>query len=311
MLKNTIHRLLHLHLPVSSTHTSPHRLSPGACDCHVHVFDPARYPYAEERGYTPAAADVRDLRVHLARSGMERVVLVQPSCYGLRNDAMLHALGQLGGEAVRGVAVVDPDRVDEPALHELHRAGVRGVRLNLSVQAQVDLHQTGKLLERAAARLAARRWHLQVHASPPVLAALQPVLARLPVRVVLDHFGGTAASSRVTLALLEQPHVWLKLSAPYRASGREDHEDLRPLVEQCVAMAPDRLLWGSDWPHTGGAGARSADPDAIEPFRKTDAVASLAQLDSWLPDDTMRRRILVDNPAVLYDFQPSEPPHTP
>ncbi|MES2186058.1 MAG: amidohydrolase family protein [Pseudomonadota bacterium] len=284
------------------TPASSFRLPPGACDCHVHVFDPERYPYAEDRGYTPAAADVQDLRAHLARSGMARVVLVQPSCYGLRNDAMLHALEALGSAAARGVAVVDADRVDEATLQGLHHAGVRGVRLNFSVQAQVDGGQAAPLLERAAARLAARQWHLQVHASPAMLAALQPVLARLPVRVVLDHFGGTAASSGVTLALLELPHVWLKLSAPYRASRQENHEDLRPLVERCAAIAPDRLLWGSDWPHTGGAGTRSADPDAIEPFRKTDAVASLAQLGSWLPDDGMRRRLLVDNPAALYDF---------
>lgn len=275
---------------------------PGSCDSHVHVFLPALFPYAAERSYTPPEAGLAALQAHLARCGMQRVVLVQPSCYGLHNDALLHALGELGNHRARGVAVVDTDRVDEPALHRLHAAGIRGVRLNLSVLAHADLRQVGQMLQRAAARLATRCWHLQVHAGPAMLEGLLPVLAGLPVPVVLDHFGGTAATATTTLALLRQPHVWLKLSAPYRASRQDGQADLRPLVEQCLATAPGRLLWGSDWPHTGGAGARTADPLAIEPFRETDAHASLAQLAGWLPDATALHRILVDNPAALYGF---------
>lgn len=282
----------------------------GACDTHVHVFDPARFPFDVARSYTPGPAPVAALRIQLANLGMHRAVVVQPSCYGTDNAALCDALRQLGPDQARGIAVVDVKTVSTAQLQALDAAGVRGLRLNFSVHGTPQHTQAARLLERASALATPLGWHLQLFAGAPAIAALAPLLARLNVPVVLDHFAGmtptqwhTNRQARDTLdALLHTDRVYVKLSAPYRLCAPEALDALTPVAQHLIAQAPHRMLWASDWPHTGGSGARATDPHQREPFRQEDAGATLARLATWAPAALQRQRILVDNPAVLYGF---------
>lgn len=277
-------------------------LPPNACDCHVHVFCPEQFPYDAGRAYTPGAATVETLLSWQSAAGIGRTILVQPSCYGLDNRAMGAALQTLGADRARGVAVVDPATVSDDELDTLHRLGVRGVRLNFHVQAGMDPSALIHRCQVTAARIEERGWHLQLHVDTAALAILAPTLKAMTVSVVLDHFGGGAASMETLATLLACRHIWMKLSAPYRVSQTMGHGDLLPLVRQSLNMAPDRLLWASDWPHTGGNGTRTSGAEAIEPFREVDVFASLALLREWTGDELLFNAVMVDNPARLYGF---------
>ncbi|CAM4405029.1 Amidohydrolase-related domain-containing protein [Bordetella tumbae] len=274
-----------------------------ACDCHAHVFCPERYPYDAGRAYTPAAAPLQALRQWQSSLGIERTVLVQPSCYGLDNRAMCEALRTLGVERARGVAVVDPAAVSESELDALQDLGVRGVRLNFHVHAGMDPSVLIQDFQAAADRISGRGWHVQLHVDSDTLAVLAPVLRNAKVPVVLDHFGGGAASMKTLASLLPCHHVWMKLSAPYRVSQVAEYADLAPMVHQCLEIAPDRLVWASDWPHTGGNGQRKGAVTEIEPFRKVDVAATLALLREWVSDTQQFNALMVDNPARLYGFE--------
>ncbi|MGB3071608.1 MAG: amidohydrolase family protein [Ottowia sp.] len=271
-----------------------------ACDCHVHVFLPREFPYAQERSYTPGEATAEDLAVLMQRLGMARVVLVQPSCYGTDNRALMSVAALLGKNTARAVAVVDLEAA--PDLASMDRQGVRGLRFNLSVRHEVDVSAAERQLKQAAHLLEPLGWHVQIHASAQALAALRPTLAELRVPVVLDHFGGGAAGASVVGELLRTGKVWVKLSAPYRASQGEAHQELASLTRAWAAIAPQRLLWASDWPHTGGSGVRISPTEEIEPFRAVDAAGALRELEQWIADDGLLERILVSNPADLYGF---------
>lgn len=288
----------------------------GACDTHVHVFDPARFAFDVARSYTSGPAPVSSLRLLLAGLGMTRAVVVQPSCYGTNNTALCDALQQLGTAQARGVAVVDLDTVTLTQLRAMDAAGVRGLRLNFSVHGTPQLAQAAVLLARANAAAAPLGWHLQLFAGLSAIAALAPLLTRLDVPVVLDHFAGISPAhwhddrrAQDTLnALLRTGRVYVKLSAPYRLCKPDDLDALTPLAQHLIALAPHRMLWASDWPHTGGSGARATDPHQLEPFRREDAGATLARLATWAPDVAQRRCILVENPGALYGFAPVPTP---
>jgi len=251
-----------------------HRALKHGCDCHVHVFD-ARFPYAAQRKYTPLDATVADLRAHLARLALERAVIVQASPYGTDNSCTLAALKELGASA-RAVVVID----DDADLDALHRAGVRGARVNLETDGDRDV---GKI-RRLADRVRAMGWHVQTFCRIELLKDLP----RLPVPLVVDHFGLTD-SVEPLLALMEKRDVWVKVSAPHRLSV-----DARPLLQALAAAHPDRLVWGSDWPHSP-RGRRF--PDRPQPFEEVDDAAALG-----LVPANLREKILVENPARLYDF---------
>jgi len=283
----------------------------GACDCHVHVFAPARHPYAADRAYTPGTAGTGDLSAFLARLGMARVVLVQPSVYASGHAALLEGLRTLGPDRARGVAVLDESAGRPLDLAALHEQGVRGVRLNLAVRGQDDGPDAASQLLRARDRIAPLGWHLQLHADIARVAALASTLAALEIPVVLDHFAGlrahpgaaTAGPADTVVALARALPLYVKLSAPYRAAPDGAHLDqLAAFTRRLADAAPDRLLWASDWPHTGGHGVRQGGPDRIEPFRSENAGAALDRLRGWLPDPAHWPRILVDNPARLYAF---------
>ncbi|VTU15078.1 putative metal-dependent hydrolase of the TIM-barrel fold protein [Variovorax sp. SRS16] len=282
-------------------------LPPGACDCHTHVFlDEHEFPLSPSRRYTPPPASIDALsRLH-AGLGIERVVIVQPSVYGLDNAATLHALRVLGKGRARGVAVIDAE-VPEATLDEMTAAGVRGVRVNLEIDRESDSARSAEQMRRIAARVAPRGWHVQIYASMPLIAACSAVIRELPVPVVLDHYAGAHASRGMdqegigaVLDLVAAGKAYVKLSAPYRCSARADHADLESLARRFIQAHPDRMLWGSDWPHPQ-PGAKPLATDVCPPF-VVDTGHALRQLRRWSPDETTLHRILVDNPERLYGF---------
>ncbi|CAG2153636.1 amidohydrolase family protein [Cupriavidus numazuensis] len=286
------------------------QLPAGSCDCHVHVFDGARFPFAARRSYTPGAARVEDLIAFEQRLGIDRIVLVQPSVYGFDNAALLDALGRLG-ERARGVAVIDLEATTHAALQAMHGHGVRGIRLNLEVSGQRNHDFALTQLKRAEQLIGPFGWAVQVYADVDVIAELATDIAALRVPVVLDHFAGIKtykkdeqkAAFASVVELVKRGNAYVKLSAPYRASrSAPGFDDVTEFARALIQARPDRLVWASDWPHTGSSGNRSGNLEQIEPFRKEDAGRALDQLASWANTPALLQRILVDNPARLYGF---------
>jgi predicted TIM-barrel fold metal-dependent hydrolase len=265
------------------------KLPSGTCDTHFHVFGPqSHYPMDPRRNYTPHECSLEDYREVMRAIGIERGVIVQPSVYGTDNRATLDAL-RAGGANFRAIAVLAPT-VSDDELAQMHELGVRGLRLNLVNPQMVSLADSLAILR----RMAARGWHLQVQMElgkdPESLNAL---CAKVDVPVVVDHMGKLPASMRAhpLMERLKDGSCWVKLSAPYRVSAQPSpHADLTPLVRALAEANPQRVLWGSDWPHT-------------ELHRGTPEAASLAQLvHTWFPDEALRRQICATNPARLYGF---------
>ena len=280
----------------------------GACDCHVHVFGAAAaFPFAAARSYTPPPASAAELAQLLDTLHLSRVVIVQPSVYGSDNSCTLDGMRRLG-ERARGIAVID-EATSDAALDEMHRAGIRGVRVNLETAGETDPDAARRNLAAAVARVAALGWHVQVYTRLSVIARLSEEVARLPVPIVFDHFGGAQAKDGVDqpgfaelLALVAAGHAYVKLSAAYRSSDRAPaYDDMTPFARALIAANPDRLLWGSDWPHPHAAPPGKA-LEEVAPFYDIDDGVALNRLPSWTRTAAIRRKILVDNPARLYGF---------
>jgi predicted TIM-barrel fold metal-dependent hydrolase/predicted NBD/HSP70 family sugar kinase len=280
----------------------------GACDCHVHVFGrAAQFPFAARRGYTPPSADSDELLALQRVLHLSRVVIVQPSVYGSDNSCTLDGMRRLG-ERARGVAVIDA-ATSNAALDQLHRAGIRGVRVNLATAGESDPAQARRNLAEAVARVAPRGWHVQVYTELSVIAALREEVPRLGVPIVFDHFGGATAAAGVgqpgfdaLLALVAAGHAYVKVSAAYRSSDKAPaYDDVAPLAQALIAANPDRIVWGTDWPHPHAARPGAA-LDEVAPFHDIDDGLALNQLPQWAPSAAMRRKILIENPARLYDF---------
>lgn len=261
----------------------------------MHIFDPRFAPSPHWRRRPPQAT-VADYRLLQERLGTQRCVVVTPSTYGTDNACTLDALAQLGS-AARGVAVVDAS-VHHAELALLAAQGVCGLRVNF-VSPQSWGATTPKMLERLAHKAADRGWHIQLLALPAQLVAMQALLARLPVPLVIDHLGRIgAAEGRASPAfdvlrrLLEAGRTWLKLSAVYMASrtGAPAYGDAQTLGEALVQTAPERMLWGSDWPHTTEADGSVNDADLLDVLHR------------WCGADALVHGILVANPARLYGF---------
>lgn len=282
-------------------------MPPGACDCHVHVMgSPPRYPYAADRVYTPGIATPEDLAAHQRALSLERVVLVQASPFGADNNCMLDAMRQMGS-LVRAVAVID-ERTSDDALKQLHAAGVRGVRVNLETFDQSDPAIGMKALQGAARRVVPLGWHVQVFTNLNVISALRDHLRVLPVTLVFDHFGRAIAAKGqnqagfdTLLALVSDGKAYVKISAPHRLSSLPDFADVAPLARALIAANSDRCVWGSDWPHTAGEPGKR-HPTIVEPFRPVDDGAALNRLAGWVRDRNDLEKILVRNPARLYDY---------
>jgi predicted TIM-barrel fold metal-dependent hydrolase len=269
---------------------------PGATDTHFHIFGPeAEYPLVANRRFTPPDASVSSyLQLH-HKLGLSRAVLVQPSSYGADNRRQLDAAREMDSMGVPArVVVVVPPAVTDDELDELYRAGARAVRFIPTQPGSLPLDD----LEKYAERLAYFGWHIQLMLAPSHLIELASRLERLRCRIVIDHMGdiqaagGTAqAAFQALLRLLDTGRCWTKLSAGYHGSQQQPpYRDLLPLVHALIAARPDRLLWGTDWPHI--------NPGKPTP-NSTDFFDLLLE---WAPDEAVRGRILVDNPGFLYGF---------
>ena len=275
-----------------------------ACDCHVHVFDPGRFPFAASRTYTPESATAAQLLAMHRALHITRVVIVQPSVYGTDNSCLLDAMKQYGSEA-RGIAVL-PTEISSATLDNMERAGIRGVRINLGTAANTNLDDARRRLKSAIEQIQGRKWHMQIYAALPVIAGLSDLILASPVPVVLDHFGGAKAALGLQqpgfdklLELVRSGKGYVKISGAYRASDKPpDYPDLVPLARALVEANPHRILWGSDWPHPDtGAGRKPSD---LSPLLRVDDAHLLNLLATWAPDAALRKTILVDNPATLY-----------
>src|SRR6266496_1571067 len=281
----------------------------GACDTHVHVFgDTNRFPFIASRTYTPEPASVEEMQKLHSSLHTERVVAVQPSVYGTDNSCTLDAIKKIGSIA-RGIAVID-DKTSEADLDELHRAGIRGIRLNLQTAFQTDPDVARQRFQAAVKRIKARNWHIQIYARLAVIEAMKDLVAVAPVPIVFDHFGGAQASLGVRqpgidalLDLVRKGKAYVKVSAAYRSSTQPpDYPDVAPLAKAFIAANISRILWGTDWPHPDSvvvAGRKATD---IAPLLKIDDGAVFNLLALWAPEAAQRKMILVDNPAKLYGF---------
>jgi predicted TIM-barrel fold metal-dependent hydrolase len=279
-----------------------------SCDCHMHIFGPRSvFPYFAGRIYTPPEASVGDYLAMRKRLGLDRVVLVQPSVYGTDNSCHMDAMAKIPG--ARGVAVINGEEPDAE-IERLHKAGFRGVRINL-MQGSVDA-PIETVLERFGARLREVGWHLQIFTKPEMLSSVEPILMRFPVPVMLDHFsnlspweGPSQSGFELLRRLLTDGPCSMKLSAAYHHPRREEAggpEKARQLVATLIEAAPGRLVWGSNWPHPNVTPRTTATEAPIAHFRKVNDVEMLTLLVDWVNDKAMLKQILVDNPATFYDF---------
>jgi predicted TIM-barrel fold metal-dependent hydrolase len=273
----------------------------------MHVFgDPDVYPPAPVRAYTPRPATFESYRAMARPLGLERVVIVQPSAYGVDNRCMLDVLRR-SDPTLRAVAVID-ETTPESDLDAFHALGVRGVRLNLATLAAPTAERGRALLKATATRVARLGWHVQVYARPALLAPMLADVQNLATPVVVDHMGGADAALgadqpvvRELAALLTREQVWVKVSGATRVVA---DASLFPaglaLMRALIAANPARIVWGTDWPHIG-----PNEPGAPKPvvFLPIDNAGLLKLLIEACNEDTaLLRRILADNPATLYGF---------
>ncbi|HEV7264975.1 MAG TPA: amidohydrolase family protein [Falsiroseomonas sp.] len=269
---------------------------PGATDCHMHIYGrPERYPVAQTNpSPVPFGADLVGYRAVQAKLGLTRTVVVQPTAYGADNTCTLDAVAALGLDAARAVVVATPE-TSEGELRRLHAAGARGARAFLLKGGLVPWERLADL----AARIAPLGWHVQLQFDGGELPEREAMLSRLPCPVVIDHLGRfhdpvppDAPAVRALLRLLDSGRVWVKASSPYGVSrsGPPGYADVSKIARAVIAAAPERVVWGSNWPH----------PNAPEP--KPDEAPLLDLLSAWAPDERERHTILMDNPARLYGF---------
>jgi len=267
----------------------------GAVDAHCHVFGPGEvFPYAPERKYTPCDAPKEKLWELRDYLGFERNVIVQATCHGADNRALVDALENSNDKA-RGVATVRRDIRDEE-LNDLHRAGVRGVRFNF-VKRLVDVLPQDALTE-IAERIKPLGWHIVIYFEAQELPELYDVFAGLPTTVVVDHMGRPDVTKPIDgpefelfiKLMRENQHIWSKVSCPERLSqvGPPSYADVAPFARRIVETFPDRVLWGTDWPHPN---MKSHMPDD---GHLVDYIPSIA------PTKELQRKLLVDNPNRLY-----------
>jgi len=268
---------------------------PGAWDSHVHVFESEeKYPHVDKPHYTLPDGPLTKLNQMADFLGIAHYAIVQSSFYGTDNSCLLDALDKAGPRA-RGVAMVD-ETVTDAELQEMHRRGVRALRLDLFLRSSLPTSQIVQYIERSVKRTKALGWHVQFYTPGWVVRDLIPFLGHLDADFVIDHMGYMLESDGLTrqdfdrlLAVLKDGKGWMKLSGPYRLAKDGNYERLRPLARAIVEELPDRVIWGSDWPHIPDGG------------RDTGALLNL--LADWIPEADARQRILAGNPARLFGFE--------
>jgi predicted TIM-barrel fold metal-dependent hydrolase len=282
---------------------------PDACDCHTHIIgDPANFPLWPGRTYTPETAAPEEMAALHRALHIRRVVIVTPSVYGSDNSATLYGMKVRDANA-RGIAVIDV-RTPDGDLDRLSKAGVRGIRLNLMTGGQPEPEAIRQRFREAAKRIEARAWHIQIYIGVDGVSALKELVLAAPMPVVFDHFGGAQAADGIDqpgfgdlLELLRSGRAYVKISAAYRSSTNSpDYADVAPLAKALIAANAERVLWGTDWPHTDSAAHPGHGPGEVSPLLAIDDGRLLNQLARWAPNAAVRKKILVDNPARLYGF---------
>jgi predicted TIM-barrel fold metal-dependent hydrolase len=281
----------------------------GACDCHTHIHaDPAKFPFYSGRVYTPEQASPEEMSALHKALHIERVVIVTPSVYGPDNSATLFGI-KARGPTARGVAVID-DKTSESDLDALQQAGFRGVRLNLATGGISDPNVGRTRFTAAVERMKTRGWHVQLYTTLPMISAIKDLVAASPVPAVFDHFGGAQAALGVDqpgfsdlLELVKSGKAYVKISGAYRASKlAPDYPDVVPLAKALISANPDRIVWGTDWPHPDSVTPPGHKVTDVTPLYQIDDGRIFNQLPVWAPDSAIRKKILVDNPARLYEF---------
>jgi len=266
----------------------------NACDCHHHIYG-AAYKVDPRSTLRPPPATVEDYRALQRRLGLTRNVVVQPSTYGVENPPTLDALIAFGPTA-RAVVVVDITVIDAE-LRRLHGLGVRGIRFNLAQGGPT----TPEMIEPLSRRVDELGWHIEINAPAATIMQLMPIFESVPSPIVFDHLahipqpaGAADPLFAKVMALIDKGRTWVKLSGAYADSkiGPPSYADATRVAQAYVKAAPERLVWGSDWPH----------PGVRDPQPKPDDALLFDLLLEWAPDEAVRNRILVDNPARLYDF---------
>lgn len=277
------------------------------CDSHIHIVGPVdRYPQVPNRTYLAGPASLSDIERLAAARDIRRFVIVQPSFYGTDNTVTLEGLDALAGRG-RGVAVIDPRTASAAALKGYAARGVRGLRINLysPLGASAPLTDRFTALESLARNMG---WHIEVIAPLKMLAEATALLSRSTVPVVVDHYGLYAGftpehtEGRKLLDLLRLPHVWMKLSAPYRVSDNPLATRPDPAwLAAILAAAADRCVWGSDWPHTPAHEAQG-DGSVVLPYRALRYETVVDDFMAAVGSSELSERIMADNPARLYEF---------
>jgi 2-pyrone-4,6-dicarboxylate lactonase len=271
-------------------------MPPGACDTHVHVFGPrAEFPFSEQRSYTPEDCTCEDLMQLHAALGIDRAVIVHGGAHGTDNRATLAALDRHPGK-LRGVAVI-PSGLPRSELEDMNRRGMRGCRMSTVVSGGASFAHLGRLAEETFDL----GWHLVLHFNAATeLVDVAPQLKQIRSPFVLDHLARISAAEGVDsepfqtlLRLLDTDRCWIKLASLYRLSSEPyPYRDMLPMIRKVVELRPDRILWGSNWPH----------PICPVPMPNDGDLVDLIPL--WLPDSRVQQLALVDNPALLYGFEP-------
>lgn len=274
---------------------------PGACDCHCHIFgDPGRYPTVALKGYSSPVGPLESYLAMADGLGLERRVFVQPAMYGSDSSCIVDALRHLGGKASRGIGGIPAAPVSDATLAEWHSLGLRGVRLNYT---PYKPHEPGFAeailpdVEQAAAFVRDLGWMLDVMTPNWLAMELLPHLERMRITYTLGHFAKFPAAKgtdhpifrELLSRIADSGGFWVKLCAAYQVSDEPDFSDVAPLARALYETAPDRVIWGTDWPH-------------IRHEAIGDAGALLDLFGAWFPASADRKRILVDNPARLFDF---------
>ncbi len=276
----------------------------GACDCHTHIHgDPEKFPFFPGRVYTPETALPEEMAALHRALRLQRVVIVTPSVYGTDNSATLWGMAARGADA-RGVAVID-DKTPESELDAMGRQGVCGIRLNLSTGGTNDPAVGRQRLQRAIERVKSHNWHVQMNTNLAMVSATKDLVAASPVPVVFDHFANAREELGVQqpgfadlVELVRSGKAYVKISIS--GGPRADYAAFAPLAKMLIAANPERILWGTNWPHPNSGSGRK--PTELTPLFQVDDGLVLNLLPVWLPDAGVRRKILVDNPARLYAF---------
>jgi predicted TIM-barrel fold metal-dependent hydrolase len=237
---------------------------------------------------------------------IKRVVIVTPSVYGTDNSATLYGMKARGADA-RGVAVID-DKTTESDLDAMDRAGMRGIRLNLATGGTSNPNIGRQRFQTAVDRMKSRGWHIQMYTNLAVISGIKDLVLAAPVPVVFDHFGGAQAALGLEqpgfadlVALVRAGKAYVKISGAYRASKLgPDYADAAPFAKALIAANVDQIIWGTDWPHPNSSSGNKATE--VTPLFQIDDGRLLNQLVVWAPDPATRKKILVDNPARLYQF---------